>query len=159
MNGYEGNEWNCKEEVFGVYNAFTTLFFDMKEVLVNIHCILNIIILIFRQESNTTFLFESSYRSSIPSERWIIFYLIENSLAIVKSRVLRSKQFDSNTEVPPLVAIESLLGIQTDSSFVSLLGVLSRNPSNLNEFFLEDQPGRILLDLTQTVHFWYHSND
>ncbi len=45
------------------------LFFDMKEVLVNIHCILNIIILIFRQESNTTFLFESSYRSSIPSER------------------------------------------------------------------------------------------
>jgi hypothetical protein len=71
----------------------------------------------------------------------------------VKSRVLRSKQFDSNTEVPPLVAIESLLGIQTDSSFVSLLGVLSRNPSNLNEFFLEDQPGRILLDLTQTVHF------
>ena len=24
MNGYEGNEWICKEEVFGVYNAFTT---------------------------------------------------------------------------------------------------------------------------------------
>ena len=76
---------------------------------------------------------------------------LKNSLAIVKSRVLRSKQFESTTEVPPLVAIESLLGIQTDSSFVSLLGVLSRNPSNLNEFFLEDQPGRILLDLSQTV--------
>ena len=27
MNGYEGNEgneWNCKEEVFGVYSASTT---------------------------------------------------------------------------------------------------------------------------------------
>lgn len=24
MNGYEGNEWNCKEDVFGVYSAFTT---------------------------------------------------------------------------------------------------------------------------------------
>lgn len=76
---------------------------------------------------------------------------LKDSLAIVKSRVLRSKQFASTTEVAPLVAIESLLGAQTDSSFVSLLGVLSRNPSTLNEFFLEDQPGRILLDLTQTV--------
>lgn len=75
-----------------------------------------------------------------------------DSLAIVKSRVLRSKHFNANSEVPPLVAVESLMGIQTDSSFVSLIGILSRNPSNLSEFFLEDQHAHVLLDLSQTVH-------
>lgn len=80
-----------------------------------------------------------------------MFDLMNDSLAIVKGRVLRSRSFETTVDNPPLVSIESLLGSQTDSSFVSLLGVLTRNPSNLNEFFLEDQPGRILLDLSQTV--------
>ena len=58
MNGYEGNEWNCKEEVFGVYNAFTTPLLRYEGSTRQYSL----------QESNTTFLFESSYRSSIPSE-------------------------------------------------------------------------------------------
>ena len=101
---------------------------------------------------------------------------IISSLAIVRGRVLRSKQFvqqtgngsirsihstNSNTNVknneesmPPLVSVDSLMGLgnsPTSSTFVSLLGILSRNPSNLAEFFLEDQQARVPLDLSQAV--------
>ena len=101
---------------------------------------------------------------------------IISSLAIVRGRVLRSKQFvqqtgngsirsihstNSNTNVknneesmPPLVSVDSLMGLgnsPTSSTFVSLLGILSRNPSNLAEFFLEDQQARVPLDLTHAV--------
>lgn len=36
-------------------------------------------------------------------------------------------------------------------SFVSLFGVLYRNPSNLSQFFLEDGSGVMALDVSQTV--------
>ena len=98
----------------------------------------------------------------------------------MRGRVLRSKQFvqqtgngnirsthstNSNTNmknniknheesIPPLVSVDSLMGIGNSPSsptFVSLLGILTRNPSNLAEFFLEDQQARIPLDLSHAV--------
>lgn len=88
-------------------------------------------------------------------------------MALVRARVLRSKQFAqqkdnslSNTiggeeeGIPPLVPVESLMGMPSTSSkptFVSLLGLLARNPSNLAEFFLEDQHARVPLDLSRAV--------
>ena len=102
---------------------------------------------------------------------------------MVRGRVLRSKQFvqqtgntiirstrstnsrnsiittttnNNNNEesVPPLVTVDSLMGMDNTPSnptFVSLLGILSRNPSNLAEFFLEDQQARVPLDLSHAV--------
>lgn len=94
-------------------------------------------------------------------------------MALVRARILRSKQFAqqkddslSNTVgggngrgeeeegIPPLVPVESLMGMASTSSkptFVSLLGLLARNPSNLAEFFLEDQHARVPLDLSRAV--------
>ena len=37
------------------------------------------------------------------------------------------------------------------NKFVSLVGVLCRNASNLSQFFLEDSSGSILLDLSESV--------
>ena len=99
-------------------------------------------------------------------------YALTGSMTLVKARVLRSKQFAqqkdnslSNTVgggngggeeegIPPLVPVESLMGMSSTSSkptFVSLLGLLARNPSNLAEFFLEDQHARVPLDLSRAV--------
>lgn len=37
------------------------------------------------------------------------------------------------------------------NKFVSLVGVLCQNASNLSQFFLEDSSGSILLDLSESV--------
>lgn len=52
-----------------------------------------------------------------------------------------------------MVSIKSLVGVSEEegNAFVSLFGVLCRNPSNLSQFLLEDTSGQILLDLSQTV--------
>lgn len=44
------------------------LFFDMKEPLVNSHCI-DFILFRYRHTSDNNFIFDSSYRSSGPSEK------------------------------------------------------------------------------------------
>lgn len=46
--------------------------------------------------------------------------------------------------------MESLLGVES-SGLVSVLGVLSRNPSNASEFVLEDGDGMVLVDLSSSV--------
>ena len=48
------------------------------------------------------------------------------------------------------MSLESLLGVES-SGVVSLLGVLSRNPSNANEFVLEDGEGMVVVDLSSSV--------
>ncbi len=48
------------------------------------------------------------------------------------------------------MSVESLLGMES-SGLVSLLGVLSRNPSNASEFVLEDGDGMVLVDLSCSV--------
>lgn len=131
----------------------------------------------YRQTNKDNFIYEASVRSFTPSERYEFRFLfilfIMYSLAIVRGRVLRSKQFvqqtgnglirpthsnnnnvDNEESVPPLISVDSLMGMGNTSSnptFVSLLGILSRNPSNLAEFFLEDQQARVPLDLSHTV--------
>ena len=49
-----------------------------------------------------------------------------------------------------MLGIDGLLG-KEDDSLVNLLGVLCRNPSNGNEFVLEDGEGRVVLDLSESV--------
>ena len=55
-----------------------------------------------------------------------------------------------------MMSVKSLLGISEEETerFVSLFGMLCRNPSNLSQFFLEDVSGQILLDLSQAVLFY-----
>lgn len=52
-----------------------------------------------------------------------------------------------------MVSIKSLVGVSEEetNTFVSLFGLLSRDPSDLSQFFLEDTSGQILLDLRQAV--------
>lgn len=52
-----------------------------------------------------------------------------------------------------MMSVKSLVGIleEENERFVSLFGMLCRNPSNLSQFFLEDASGQILLDLSQAV--------
>ncbi|KAK8831584.1 hypothetical protein WA577_000667, partial [Blastocystis sp. JDR] len=69
------------------------------------------------------------------------------NLLMVKNRVNRNKQFLSSSG--ELLGIDGLLG-KEDDSLVNLLGVLCRNPSNGNEFVLEDGEGRVVLDLSES---------
>lgn len=52
-----------------------------------------------------------------------------------------------------MVSVESLVGVsdREDESFVTLIGVLYRNPSDLCQLLLEDGSGQIMLDVSGTV--------
>lgn len=57
-----------------------------------------------------------------------------------------------------MLGIDGLLG-KDDDSLVNLLGLLCRNPSNVNEFVLEDGEGRVVLDLSESVCVCDEVND
>ena len=68
-------------------------------------------------------------------------------LAIIKSNLSR---INHSTLVP----IESLIGIEFDPSnpsFISIIGIITRNPSNPDQFFIQDQHAHIPIDLSNTV--------
>ena len=74
-------------------------------------------------------------------------HFISYRLAIIKSRVSRINH-------TTLVPIESLIGIEFDPSnpsFISIIGILSRNPSNPEQFFIEDQHAHVPIDFSNTV--------
>jgi hypothetical protein len=51
------------------------------------------------------------------------------------------------------MSTSSLLGMDssTEDSFVTLVGMLSLNPSNPNQWLLEDGQGQVLLDMSHAV--------
>ena len=111
------------------------------------HCIPILFISIYRSTLSQPYLYEPSTRQHNTAESYSIFPFHSHRLAIIKSRVSRINH-------TTLVPIESLIGIEVDPSnpsFISIIGILSRNPSNPEQFFIEDQHAHVPIDFSNTV--------
>ena len=126
---------------------FIRLSYTTTPLRVISHCIPIPFILIHRSILSQPYLYEPSTRQHNTAESYSIDSFHSYRLAIIKSRVSRINH-------TTLVPIESLIGIEFDPSnpsFISIIGILSRNPSNPEQFFIEDQHAHVPIDFSNTV--------